>query len=147
MVKNKTNTTNLLSDTSDGEEEEIKLNTPKRRESLLSDSEAETEAETVVGEENEKTPDASNNTSSDLTRTLEELETSPTKKQKVGENQTQEMEQNQTEKNEENTGALVVCALEEKFTEASTETTKKDELLAQFRRLAYAGIDTDTCFF
>ena len=66
-----------------------------------------------MGEVNEKTPDASNNTSSDLTRTLEELETSPSKKQKIGDNQTQEMEPNQEEKSEENTGALVVCALEE----------------------------------
>ena len=32
MVKNKTNSTNLLSDTSEDEEEVIKLNTPKRRE-------------------------------------------------------------------------------------------------------------------
>ena len=92
-------------------------------------------------EECEKTPDASKtDTSSDLTRTLEELETSPSKKQKTGENQTDATEtRNQTVKGEENTEALVVCALEEKFTEASTAITRKDELLAQFRRGLYAS--------
>ena len=99
-------------------------------------------------EEREKTPDANKiDSSSELTKPLEELETSPAKKQKTGEKHDETEIQNQLEKREENTEALVVCALKGKFTEASTEISRKDELREQFRRIAYAGIDTDTCFF